>query len=311
VCRKDATLALYTNLSEPIGKFAVESDMQRLIITALFYMLGITPLAHAVQSRDIPQLLTIAAGDFISGSAAEEREQAYRLDEAAYQHRVTREQRWYDSERERGTEALPPYEITTTPLTNAQYHAFVIATGHRRPDVDEATWNQYGLIHPYARTRRHAWRDAGPPQGREQHPVVLISHHDAEQYAHWLSRETGQTWRLPTQSQWEKAVRGTQGQLFPWGDRFDAKNLNSHDDGPFDTVEVGRYPLGASAFGVLDGAGQVFEWIATQPGAQRAWVKGGSWDDKGCGVCRPAARHSRSVDLKHILIGFRLVRLPQ
>ena len=65
-------------------------------------------------------------------------------------------------------------------------------------------------------------------------------------------------------------------------------------------------------FGLLDAAGQVFEWTATPsphgPAGARYLVKGGSWDDKGCGVCRPAARHSRPRALKHILIGFRLVR---
>lgn len=55
-------------------------------------------------------------------------------------------------------------------------------------------------------------------------------------------------------------------------------------------------------------AGQVFEWTETLAGNRgRAVVKGGSWDDKGCGVCRAAARHSRPEGLKHILIGFRLV----
>ena len=48
--------------------------------------------------------------------------------------------------------------------------------------------------------------------------------------------------------------------------------------------------------------------LQTAKNAKRAWVKGGSWDDKGCGVCRPAARHSRPIELKHILIGFRLVK---
>jgi formylglycine-generating enzyme required for sulfatase activity len=71
---------------------------------------------------------------------------------------------------------------------------------------------------------------------------------------------------------------------------------------------VGRFAAGASPYGVLDAAGQVFEWTATADGAERFVVKGGSWDDKGCGVCRPAARHSRPQSLKHILIGFRVVR---
>jgi formylglycine-generating enzyme required for sulfatase activity len=84
--------------------------------------------------------------------------------------------------------------------------------------------------------------------------------------------------------------------------------LNSADSGPFDTLPVGTFSNGASPFGTLDAAGQVFEWTATRAGSGRAMVKGGSWDDKGCGVCRPAARHSRPLALKHILIGFRLVR---
>ncbi|MBI1985361.1 MAG: SUMF1/EgtB/PvdO family nonheme iron enzyme, partial [Rhodospirillales bacterium] len=94
---------------------------------------------------------------------------------------------------------------------------------------------------------------------------------------------------------------------FPWGDSYDPRRLNSHDLGPFDTMPVGSFPEGASPFGLLDAAGQVFEWTATPAGAGRYLVKGGSWDDKGCGVCRLAARHSRPADLKHILIGFRLV----
>ncbi|KAA3629191.1 MAG: hypothetical protein DWQ09_02725 [Proteobacteria bacterium] len=78
--------------------------------------------------------------------------------------------------------------------------------------------------------------------------------------------------------------------------------------GPFDTVPVGRYPRGASPFGLSGVAGQVYEWTAMPAGPGRALVKGGSWDDRGCGVCRPAAGHGRPVALKHVLIGFRLVR---
>ncbi len=135
----------------------------------------------------------------------------------------------------------------------------------------------------------------------------MVSHADARAYASWLSKSTGKTWRLPSETEWEKAARGTDGRRFPWGDTFDPKRLNSHDLGPFDTMPVGRFPDGASPFGLLDAAGQVFEWTATAAGKARYIVKGGSWDDKGCGICRPAARHSRPGPLKHILIGFRLV----
>ena len=135
-----------------------------------------------------------------------------------------------------------------------------------------------------------------------------MSHADAQAYANWLSAQTGERWRLPYESEWEKAVRGTKGNYFPWGNEFVPTYLNSHDAGDFATTPVGIFPKGASEYGVLDGAGQVFEWTMTKAGEGRRIVKGGSWDDKGCGICRSAARHSRPEALKHILIGFRLVR---
>ncbi len=255
-----------------------------------------------------PALVLIPAGAFVAGSDSAERDYAYRLDQQAYGEPITRTQGWYDNEPPRMTASTGRYRITRTPITNRQYSAFIAETGHPAPDVDRATWRSYGLIHPFERTRRHAWIDRAPPPEREDHPVVLVSHRDALAYAQWLSRTAGGLWRLPSEEEWEKAARGVDGRYFPWGNRFDARRLNSHDAGPFDTVPVARFPAGASPFGLLDAAGQVFEWTDTEDGAGRYIVKGGSWDDKGCGVCRPAARHSRPEDLKHILIGFRLVQ---
>lgn len=254
-----------------------------------------------------PETVTVPAGAFIRGSDRAERDAAYALDETAYGHSVTREQRWYESEPDRRSVNLDAFGITATPITMRQYAAFVAATGHPPPDVDRDTWRGYRLVHPYASTRRFTWTGGTPPQGREDHPVVMVSQADARAYADWLSRETGRRWRLPTEAEWEKAARGPDGRRFPWGDTWDPSKLNSHDNGPFDTVPVGRFPDGASPFGLLDAAGQVFEWTATPSGDGRYIVKGGSWDDGGCGICRPAARHARPQDLKHILIGFRLV----
>ncbi len=276
-----------------------------------FALPAIAEPTPAVSDPAVPGVIEIPAGAFVFGSDRAEREAAYRLDEAAYGHSVTREQRWYESEAKRRQVHLERYRITGNLITNAQYHAFVQATGHPPPDVDQTTWKGYGLIHPYSRTRRHAWRDGRPPEGRSDHPVVLVSHRDASAYAKWLSNHTSYTWRLPTEREWEKAARGAAGRRFPWGDKYEPARLNSHDKGPFDTVPVGQFPAGASPFGLLDAAGQVFEWTATAAGDRRYIVKGGSWDDKGCGVCRPAARQSRPVALKHILVGFRLVREPK
>ncbi len=259
-----------------------------------------------------PALVAVPAGPYIRGSDRAEREAAYLLDEAAYGHDRTRTGKWYENEPARQTAELPAFEIARSPITNAQYAAFVAATGHRVPEVDAATWRGYGLIHPYQRTRRHAWAGGVTPPGRGGHPVVLVSQGDARAYADWLSEVSGRRWRLPSEAEWEKAARGAGGRRFPWGRAWDPARLNSHDRGPFDTTPVGAYPSGASPYGLLDAAGQVFEWTATPmlgaTGAgDRVIVKGGSWDDSGCGVCRPAARHGRPAALKHILIGFRLV----
>ena len=279
-----------------------------LRLAGLLLVAALPACASAAAGPPLPQLIEIPAGAFIAGSDRAEREAAYQLDEAAYGHARTRKGKWYESEPARGPLETGAYSITRTLITNAQYAAFTAATGHPVPDVDPQTWAGYGLIHPYARTRRHAWRDGKPPPGREGHPVVLVSHGDVEAYAAWLGEVTGRRWRLPREAEWEKAARGSDGRRFPWGDDWDPERLNSHDLGSFDTLPVGSFPAGASPFGLLDAAGQVFEWTASPTGKGRFIVKGGSWDDSGCGVCRPAARHGRPAQLKHILIGFRLVR---
>jgi len=266
------------------------------------------PPAYAGDTAPVLETVPIPAGPYVRGSDASEREYGYAIDEKAYGYSATRNGRWYAGELAKGRHTLPAYRIAVSPVTNAQYAAFVRAARRPAPDVDRSTWKSYGLIHPWQRTRRYAWKDGAFPAGRADHPVVLVSHADAAAFAAWLSAETGRTWRLPTEAEWEKAARGTDGRRFPWGDRFEASRLNSHDAGPFDTVPVRSFPSGQSPYGMQDAAGQVFEWTATPGRAGRYVVKGGSWDDKGCGVCRPAARHDRPEGLRHILIGFRLVR---
>ncbi len=281
----------------------------RGVILALFALAAAESalLGQSVAEVSMPLTVAIPAGSFIQGSKRPEREAAYRLDEAAYGHSVTRRSKWYEDERYRKIE-LPAFQITRNLVTNRDYARFVTATGHPAPEVKPDVWKNYQLIHPYGRTRRHAWKDGAIPEGRADHPVVMVAYTEAVAYARWLSTETGVNWRLPSEAEWEKAARGTDGRRFPWGDDYDPKRLNSHDDGPFDTVPVGSFPDGASPFGMLDPAGQVFEWTATAAGKGRHVVKGGSWDDSGCGICRPAARHTRPDFIKHILVGFRLVR---
>jgi formylglycine-generating enzyme required for sulfatase activity len=140
--------------------------MKRCIIALLIGFAGLASgSATAGDAVVRPDLIAIPAGPFIAGSDAAERELAYQLDEAAYGHSVTRDRGWYDGERQRGPVATDAYSITRTLITNAQYAAFIAATDHPAPDVDETTWQSYRLIHPYSRTRRYAWTDSAPPAG--------------------------------------------------------------------------------------------------------------------------------------------------
>ena len=280
--------------------------MRRFTFTLILFLL--TACGGPPKPPAWPAVVEISAGRFIMGSDDAEREAAYRMDEAAYGHSATRDRAWYSREILRREVETGAYFIMQRPVTNELYAMFIAATGRPAPYVDEATWNSYGLVHPYNLAKRHMWVDGKPPEMRARHPVVLVSHTDATAFAAWLSLKTGENWRLPTEAEWEKAARGVYGRRFPWGDEFDPKRLNSHDEGPFDTTVAGRILSGVSPYGMLDAAGQVYEWTAAPAAGGRFIVKGGSWDDKGCGVCRPAARHSRPATLKHIIIGFRLVR---
>lgn len=276
-------------------------------LTVLFLLASCAPTK--LTNFQPPETITIPAGSFISGSNREERKYAYDLDETAYGHDRTRQAKWYENEFPRHEEVTGTYKITKTPVTNAQYASFISATNYPAPFVSEKEWQNFGLIHSYKRVQKYQWKNGSYPLGMENHPVVLVSHVDAIAYANWLSSQTGEDWRLPSEIQWEKAARGADGRMFPWGDEFNPSHLNSHDKGPFSTTEISSFPSGNSPYGLSDAAGQVFEWTGTQHRNGRYIVKGGSWDDKGCGVCRPAARHERPDNLKHILIGFRLVRL--
>jgi len=280
---------------------------RRLVIAAPALLV---PSVRAARARLDPPTVIVPAGSFLEGSDRAERELAYALDEAAYGSDITRRQRWYENEPPLRRATTGAFRILRDPVTNRLYARFVAATGHRAPAVDPETWRRQRLIHPFEATLRFQWHGGRPPPGRLDHPVVLVSWDDAVAFARWLSAETGRSWRLPREREWEKAARGTDGRPFPWGRRFDPTRLNSADAGPFDTVPVGSHPEGASPFGMRDAAGQVYEWTATPAGPGRFVVKGGSWDDRGCGVCRPAARHGRPRDLRHILVGFRLVEAP-
>lgn len=93
--------------------------------------------------------------------------------------------------------------------------------------------------------------------------MVEISWGVAVAYCRWLAKATGRPYRLPSEAEWEKGARGTDGRIYPWGNLWDAKHCNSAEGGQGGTTPVDTYPAGASPYGLLDMAGNVWEWCST------------------------------------------------
>jgi formylglycine-generating enzyme required for sulfatase activity len=168
------------------------------------------------------ELVRVPAGEFLMGSDPAKDEDAY--DEEQPQHTID----------------LPEFAIGKYPVTNAQYAAFVQATGHRAP--------------------KH-WEKGEVPSGKGDHPVVYVSWHDAMAFCEWLSQETGREFVLPSEAEWEKAARGTDGRIYPWGDEGPTTDLCNFSGNVGDTTPAGNYsPAGDSPYGCADMAGNVWEW---------------------------------------------------
>jgi toxoflavin biosynthesis protein ToxD len=260
------------------------------------------------------QMIVIAEGRSIAGSTPEERTAAYDDHAASSGKSTARDNEWFDTEEDRHVIALPTYRIDLMPVTNAAYAEFVADGGAPAPAMDEATWAKQGFVQVWPdEVERYVWKDGHPPSGREDHPVVLVSWHDAAAYCVWRGQAVGKPRRLPSAHELEKAARGTEGMPYPWGPTWDPKKLNSAVGGPRDTVPVGSMPEVASPFGVLDTAGNVFQWTATPwpttkplstAANARMTVKGSAWDDFA-GLGRGAAWHGRVRTVRHVIVGFR------
>jgi formylglycine-generating enzyme required for sulfatase activity len=168
------------------------------------------------------------------------------------------------------------FYIDKYPVTNAEYKVFVDATGHPEP----ALW------------RNHTW-----PEGKENHPVVEVNWKSAATYAEWANK------RLPTNEEWEKAARGTDGRTWPWGDEWDIKKANVFSG---DTTPIGQYsPQSDSPYGAVDMAGNVWEWIGgISEHALRAPLRGGDWLD-GPEEAKTTHVRMHTPHRKNPFVGFR------
>ena len=122
----------------------------------------------------------------------------------------------------------------------------------------EVTNEQYAA---YAKAKGLSWT---MPQGKGKHPVVSVSWDDAVAFCAWVSQTSGRRVQLPTEAQWEKAARGTDGRIYPWGNEAPNANLANFNQNVKDTTEVGKYsPAGDSPYGLADMAGNVWEWTSS------------------------------------------------
>lgn len=251
------------------------------------------------------QMVTIPAGKYIAGSTPEERQAAYDSYKATSGHDTAREHKWFENEDDRHiAKLLHSYRIDLMPVTQAEYSEFVMSGLAPAPTIDEASWNAQGFVQDYAQVERFLWKDGSPPVGREDHPVVLVTWQEAMSYCEWRGKLRGELRRLPTETEYEKAARGDGGLAYPWGNTYEADKLNSAVQGPRDTTPVGQYTAGASPYGLLDAAGNVFQWTSTTFSKGKMTVKGSAWEDFG-GLGRGANRHGRAVGARHIIVGFR------
>ena len=139
------------------------------------------------------------------------------------------------------------YTIDRYEVTNGQYFEFVKATGGYIP----ATWDY--RQHPSGKR----WPAGTPPPGEEQYPVTDTDWYDAEAYCHWAGK------RLPTEAEWEKAARGTDGRIWPWGNTFDPSRANTLESGKNWSRPVGSFQADVSPYGVHDMIGNVWEWTSS------------------------------------------------
>ncbi len=250
-----------------------------------------------------PQTVPVPEGEFLMGTSYEEIDRLVENTDWAWEWQ--QEER-FANEQPQHAVFLDGYEMGRYPVTNLEYQAFVEATGYYLP--------------PH-------WNGPAPPDEIADHPVVNVSHDDALAYCEWLAEESGRPYRLPTEAEWEKAARGTDARIYPWGDTFDAALCNTKEGGPGGTTPVGQYsPGGDSPYGCADMAGNAWEWCldryaadcyrhaprenpaGPEAGDERV-VRGGSWGNTQEGT-RCACRDGIPPSISVPIFGFRVVAAP-
>ena len=212
-------------------------------------MAGLLALADILAQIVAFDWVEIPAGPFLMGSDKRKDDQAY--DDELPQHTMT----------------LPAYRMARMPVMVAQFAAFVEATGYMTQAEQQGSayvWTGQKWDDVKGANWRHPRGPESDVRQKQEHPVTCVTFADSAAFCEWASKATGTTVRLPSEAEWEKAARGTDGRIYPWGDDKPTKELCNFGSSVGTTTPVGAYPKGASPFGVLDMAGNVWERTSTK-----------------------------------------------
>lgn len=197
-----------------------------MLVRGVSTLVARRPARSIEWDKDESIMMLVPEGNFLMGSTDTQITQLAK-DYAAEMH-------WFNDERPAHQVFLSSFYVDKYPVTNQQYEYFIEDTGHPSPE----TWKDRNFRRPKL-------------------PVTGVSFDDALAYAKWAGK------RLLTEAEWEKAARGIGGRLYPWGDAPPAgrASFGGNFRGP---TEVGRFPDGASPYGVMDMAGNVWEWVGDE-----------------------------------------------
>ena len=248
-----------------------------------------------------PEMINIPEGTFYMGTSEQQVAQFVNTEDWAKE--------WADDGR---FEIEQPYHLAKTsafqiakyPVTNKEYYKFLMQTGHRLPQF---------------------WTDFRHPAEYGNHPVAGVSYADCLMYCDWINSETNSNYRLPTETEWEKAARGTDGRMYPWGNKFEKWRCNTAESNRAETSSVGIFsPSGDSPWGVCDIAGNVFEWTMSayapypieenplpnpKKPDENIVIRGGGWYYSRK-LVRCAAREVVIPTFVSPVLGFRLAKTP-
>ena len=230
------------------------------------------------------------------------------------------EKGYFRREQPQHTVTLVSYYIGKYPVMVGEYREFLVAGGYQIARYwTEAGWAWRELT---GRVEPTFWGEE-KWSGDDRLPVVGVSWYEARAYCAWLGEETGRRYRLPTEAEWEKAARGTDGRLYPWGDEFEAWRCNTRASGLSRTVAVGQHsPAGESPYGCVEMGGNASEWTLSEyrkypydgddgrneeEGEGERVIRGGAWY-KPALRSRTVARGMNDPFFSDDDVGFRCMR---